>query len=68
MVRFAAGRSLLPAEPVRVPSAPNALVFFLLTVAVALAGGIRLTLLVERGMFGWSLPPRDVVRSWYPFG
>jgi capsular polysaccharide biosynthesis protein len=56
MVRFAAGQSLLPAEPVMVPSGPNAVLLFALTILAALAVGILLSLLAERGLL-----PRGVV-------
>jgi capsular polysaccharide biosynthesis protein len=52
MVRFAAGQSLLPAEPVMVPSGPNAMFLFALTIFAGLAIGTLLSLLAER----WSVP------------
>ncbi len=50
MVRFAAGQSLLPAEAVMVPSGPNTVLLFALTILAALAVGILLSLLAERGL------------------
>ena len=50
MVRFAAGYSLLPAEAVMVPSGPNIVLLFVLTTLAALAVGILLALLAERGL------------------
>jgi len=50
MVRFAAGYSLLPAEAVLVPSGPNTMLLFLLTTIAALAVGILLASLAERGL------------------
>lgn len=49
MVRFAAGQSLLPAEAVMAPSGPNSLLLFVLTILAALAVGVLLSLLAERG-------------------
>jgi capsular polysaccharide biosynthesis protein len=54
MIRFAAGQSLLPAEAVMVPSGPNVMLLFALTIIAALAVGILLSLLVERGVLRWS--------------
>lgn len=64
MVRFAAGQSLLPAEPVMVPSGPNTVLLFALTILAALAVAILLSLLAERGLLPWSglLP----ARAWSP--
>lgn len=64
MVRFAAGQSLLLAEPVIVPSGPNTMLLFALTFLAALAVGILLSLLAERGLLlrGWS-PAALVERS-----
>jgi uncharacterized protein involved in exopolysaccharide biosynthesis len=56
MVWFAAGQSLLPAEPVMVPSGPNVMLLFALTVLVGLAAGIMLSLLAEKGMLERFMP------------
>jgi capsular polysaccharide biosynthesis protein len=50
MIRFAAGQSLLPAEIVEAPSGPNVMLLVLLTMLAALAAGILLSLLAERGV------------------
>jgi uncharacterized protein involved in exopolysaccharide biosynthesis len=57
MVRFAAGQSLLPAEPVMVPSGPKIMLLFVLTILAALAVGILLSLLAERGLLLRVWPP-----------
>jgi capsular polysaccharide biosynthesis protein len=64
MVRFAAGQSLLPAEAVMVPSGPNAMLLFALTILAALAVGILLSSLAERGLLRWSDPLPAVLRVW----
>jgi hypothetical protein len=66
MVRFAAGQSLLPAEAVMVPSGPNTMLLFALTILVALAVGILLSSLAERGLLRWSVPLPAVLRAWSP--
>jgi capsular polysaccharide biosynthesis protein len=50
MIRFAAGQSLLPAEVVEVPSGPNVVLLVVLTMLAALAAGVLLSLLAERGL------------------
>jgi capsular polysaccharide biosynthesis protein len=66
MVRFAAGQSLLPAEAVMIPSGPNAMLLFALTILAALAVGILLSLLAERGLLRWSVQLPAVLRTWSP--
>jgi uncharacterized protein involved in exopolysaccharide biosynthesis len=66
MVRFAAGQSLLPAEPVMVPSGPNTMLLFALTILTALAVGILLSLLAERGLLRWSVALPAILRAWSP--
>ncbi len=66
MVRFAAGQSLLPAEPVMVPSGPNTMLLFALTILTALTVGILLSLLAERGLLRWSVPLPAILRAWSP--
>ncbi|MHC2335428.1 Wzz/FepE/Etk N-terminal domain-containing protein [Bradyrhizobium sp. USDA 4454] len=48
VVRFAAGQTLLPAEPVMIPSGPNGPLLFALTLLAALVLGGLLSLLAER--------------------
>jgi uncharacterized protein involved in exopolysaccharide biosynthesis len=62
MVRFAAGQVLLPAETVRVPSGPNTMLLFALTVLAALAAAILLSSLAERGLLRWSVALPAVLR------
>jgi hypothetical protein len=57
MIRFAAGQSLLPAEAVMVPTGPNIMLLFVLTILAALAVGILLSLLAERGLLLRVWPP-----------
>jgi hypothetical protein len=66
MVRFAAGQSLLPAEAVMIPSGPNAMLLFALTILAALAVGILLSLLAERGLLRWSVQLPAVLGTWSP--
>ncbi|SHJ44062.1 Chain length determinant protein [Bradyrhizobium lablabi] len=66
MVRFADGQLLLPAEPVMVPSGPNVALLFALTTVAALAVGILLSLLAERGLLWWSVPLPAVHWTWSP--
>jgi capsular polysaccharide biosynthesis protein len=66
MVRFAAGQSLLPAEAVMVPSGPNTMLLFALTILAALAVGILLSLLAERGLLRWSVTLPAALRAWSP--
>lgn len=61
MVRFAAGQSLLLAEPVMVPSGPNITLLFALTILAALAVGILLSLLAERGLLLQEWLPAPLV-------
>ncbi|OKO82276.1 hypothetical protein AC630_13320 [Bradyrhizobium sp. AS23.2] len=63
MIRFAAGQTLLPAEVVRVPSGPNAILLFLVTTFLALVVGILLALLVERGSLRRPGPSRPILRE-----
>jgi capsular polysaccharide biosynthesis protein len=63
MVRFAVGQSLLPAEAVMVPSGPNTMLLFALTILAALAVGILLSSLAERGLLRWSVPLPALLRS-----
>lgn len=55
MIRYAAGQSLLPAQAVMVPSGPNAILFFTLTTLFAVAVGILLSMLAERGLLRWPV-------------
>jgi capsular polysaccharide biosynthesis protein len=55
MVRLAAGQSLLPAEAVMVPSGPNTMLLFALTIFVGLVLGVLLSFLAER----WAGPLVD---------
>ena len=64
MVRLAAGQTLLPAEAVIVPSGPNTLLLFVLTILAALAVGVLLSLLAEKGMLRRRDPRSDVSREW----
>jgi uncharacterized protein involved in exopolysaccharide biosynthesis len=66
MVRFAAGQSLLPAETVMVPSGPNTMLLFALTILAALAVGILLSSLAERGLLRRSVPLPAVLRASSP--
>jgi capsular polysaccharide biosynthesis protein len=63
MVRFAAGQSLLPAEAVMVPSGPNVMLLFALTIIAGLAVGILLSLLAERGLLRLSVSRRSSGRG-----
>jgi capsular polysaccharide biosynthesis protein len=55
MVRLAAGQSLLPAEAVMVPSGPNTMLLFALTIFVGLVLGVLLSFLAEK----WAGPLVD---------
>ena len=76
MVRFAAGQSMLPAEVTMVPSGPNVVLLFVLTILAALAMGVVLSLLIERRMFRWprglaetlrtDRPAFGILLRWYP--
>ncbi len=50
MISVAGGQTLLPAEAVMIPSGPNAVLLFSLTVLAALAIGILLSSLAESGL------------------
>jgi capsular polysaccharide biosynthesis protein len=66
MIRFAAGHSLLPAEAVMLPSGPNILLLFVLTILAALAVGVLIASLAERGLLQRSIPLPAVLRAWSP--
>jgi capsular polysaccharide biosynthesis protein len=66
MVRFAAGQSLLPAKAVTVPSGPNTMLLFALTILAALAVAILLSSLAERGLLRSFVPLPAVLRAWSP--
>jgi hypothetical protein len=66
MIRFAAGQSLLPAEAVMLPSGPNAMLLFALTIVAALAVAILLCSLAERGLFRWPVPIPAALWAWSP--
>jgi capsular polysaccharide biosynthesis protein len=66
MVRFAAGQSLLPAKAVTVPSGPNTMLLFALTILAALTIAILLSTLAERGLLRWSSPLPAVLWAWLP--
>jgi capsular polysaccharide biosynthesis protein len=66
MVRFAAGQSLLPAKAVTVPSGPNTVILFALTMLAALAVAILLSQLAERGLLRWPDPLPAGLQAWSP--
>jgi len=66
MVRFAAGQSLLPAEAIMTPSGHNVALITALTVLAALALGMLLAWLAERGLLRWSVPAPAVGQVWSP--
>ena len=64
MVRFAAGQSLLPAKAVTVPSGPNTMLLFALTILAALAIAVLLSSLAERDLLWWCVPLPAVLQAW----
>lgn len=68
MVRFAAGQTLLPAEPVLTPSGRNVMLLSAFTVLAALTLAMLLAWALENGLLQWSVPAPQVRKAdvWSP--
>jgi capsular polysaccharide biosynthesis protein len=64
MVQYAAGQTLFPAEVVMVPSGPNAQLLAVLTILVALAVGVLLSWLDQKGWLRWFIPRLEALTAY----